>query len=513
MDKKRSVLNISVSVASRIILLLAALLVRRLLIQRIGNEVNGLNSLYSGIIGMLAVAELGVGRAIVYSMYKPIVDGENRQVAALFQLYQKLYRIIGAAIFAAGMILMPFLPVLIDDYDKLSVNVYSTFLLTLIAVSVSYLYSAKSSLIEAYKDNYITTIILTVSRLFRYLLQIVSLLLWESYTAFLICQIIETLVIWAITHKVARRKHGDILALHETADAETKRAVARNVKALLMHRFGSILVSCTDSMIISGFIGVAALGRYTNYTYIAGIMSGTIGLVFTPLTSIMGHLCAAGDPKQSKRYFDYFYCVNFILGIVFFLGYYAVIDEAVRLCFGPSLEVSRTVSFIITLDQFLIYMRKTMLLFRDASGTFYYDRWRPLLEGIINLVLSLIFVKIFPEEYKVAGVIAATIVTCLLVVFTIEPYVVFKRVFCSSQRQFYVRNYGYITIFTICMLIMTRSMQHTGNDIINILLNGTISVVLSGAALLLVAAVDRSFRKEVQTISRKILSSARIIRS
>ena len=129
MDKRRSILNVTISIISRITLLIAALFVRRLLIQYIGNDVNGLNSLYSSIIGMLAVAELGVGSAIVFSMYKPIAAGEKRKIAALYGLYKRLYRIIGAVIFCTGLFVMPFLPKLINDLDALNVNVYITFFL------------------------------------------------------------------------------------------------------------------------------------------------------------------------------------------------------------------------------------------------------------------------------------------------------------------------------------------------------------------------------------------------
>lgn len=131
MDKKRSVLNVLVSIFSHIVLLIIAIFVRRLLLQYIGNDVNGLNSLYTSIIGMLTVAELGIGRAVVYSMYSPIVSGDERSVAALFNLYKKLYKIIGAVIFVGGLIVLPLLPSLISDYEVLDVNVYITFLLTL----------------------------------------------------------------------------------------------------------------------------------------------------------------------------------------------------------------------------------------------------------------------------------------------------------------------------------------------------------------------------------------------
>ena len=191
MDKRKGILNIGTSIVSRIVLLLAALFVRRLLIMYIGNEANGLNSLYASIIGMLSVAELGVGSAIVFSMYKPIVDGDDRTVTALYRLYRRLYRIIGAVILAAGMAVMPFLPRLINDYENIGFNVFVPYLLTLISVFLSYMYGAKTSLIQAYKDNYIIAEIVTVTGLLRSAMQIAAILIFRSYTAYLICSIMS----------------------------------------------------------------------------------------------------------------------------------------------------------------------------------------------------------------------------------------------------------------------------------------------------------------------------------
>ena len=490
MDKKRSVLNISVSIFSRLVLLISALIVRRLLIQYIGNNVNGLNSLYTSIIGMLSVAELGVGSAIVYSMYKPILNGETEKTAALYGLYKKLYFIIGFVIFIAGLIVMPFLPIMIEDYKDISINVYSSFFLTLISVVISYLYSAKTSLIEAHKNNYITTGIMAIANLLRHILQIIVILIWSSYTMFLFCQVICTLIAWGLTEIIVRRKYKNIIEIKEQVPQEIKNEIIRNTKALFMHRIGSILVSSIDSVIISIFIGVVALGKFSNYTYIANILLGTIALFFSPVTSIVGHLCAAGDPQNSKKYFDYFYYLNFILGVFFFLGYYAVIDYVVVICFGSGLEIPRFVSFIISYYHFMSFMRKTLLLFRDASATYYYDRWVPMLESLCNLILSTLFVYILPEDYKVAGVIVATIVIFLTIIFTVGPYYVFKYIFQQSPRTFYIRNYSYVLIFGLSLGIMSYFMTDKG-----MIVNGLISCIISFCVLILVAIVDKSFRQ------------------
>ena len=493
MDRKKGLLNVSVSIVSRVLLLAAAFLVRRLLILYVGNEANGLNSLYTSIIGTLAVAELGVGSAISYSMYRHIVEENKEKIAALYGLYQRLYRIIGGVILAAGLTVTPFLPRLISDYTELNVDVYLTFGLLLISVVLSYLYGAKTALIEAYKDQCITTGILTICRLIQYGLQAAVLIVYRSFPLFLTCQIVETLLIWVGTEAVVRKRHGDILALRVSVDPETKKSVSRSIRAMMMHRIGTVLVDTVDSVIISAFVGVAVLGKYSNYALISSVMAGTISLFFTPLVSVIGHLCAEGDREKIKRHFDRFYFLNYVLGVVFFLGYYAVIDQAVRLCFGEGLEVSRTVSFIITLDGFIKFMRKAVLLFRNASGTFYYDRWKPIAEGIVNLGLSLLFVQIFPEEYRVTGVIAATIITSLLICHIVDPYVVYKYVFGRPVKEYWLRNYAYIGIFVIALV----SLTYLETDRLNA--NGFISLGVSAAVLGLTAAVDRAFIKKQVT--------------
>ena len=503
MDKKRSALNVSVSIVSHIVLLFIAILVRRLLIRYIGNDVNGLNSLYTSLISMLTVAELGIGRAIVYSMYSPIVDGDKKRVAALFNLYKKLYRIIGGVIFTGGLLILPFLPMLISDYEMLDINVYITFFLTLISVVLTYLYSAKTSLIEAHKDNYITTGIVTVSHIFRYILQVAVIYIFCSFVAFLVCQIIGTVLIWAWTEVVVRKKYPEIINTKETVDEETKAEIIRNTKAMVMHKIGTIMVNSVDSMIISVFNGVVILGMYSNYTYIAITIVGIITLFFTPMTSVIGHLCAEENKEKSKGYFDYFYCLNYVLGVVFFLGYYAVVDSMVGLLFGPGLEVSHAITFIITVNQFIQYMRNALLLFRNASGTFYNDRWKPIAEGVANLILSLLFVQVLPENLQVVGVIVATIITNLLICDTVEPFVVFRHVFGRSPRTFYVKNYAYIGMFTLALFILTFLTKQVDSPITGVIVNGFISVGVSAALLGMVAAVDGSFRNGVLTMGRK----------
>ncbi len=495
MDKKKGLMNISISIAFKIFLLIANILVRRYLIKYIGNEINGLNSLYISILDFLSVAELGVGSAITFCMYKPIVDGDKLKVSALYSLFTRLYLIVGLIILIGGCALMPALPFLAKDYQNADVDLYLTFGLMLISVVLSYTFSSKTSLINAYKNNFITTTISSVGLLFQCILQIIVLIFTRSFVWFLVCRIISIALQWLSTEIIARIKYSEIISNKQQVDSETKKEVTKNVKAMFMHKIGTMLVSTADSIIISSFIGIIILGKYSNYTIIMSAMTSVIVLCFTPLTSVIGHMFVSEDRKQAKKYLDFFHTFNFVLGIIFFLGYYAVIDNFVAILFGNELELAKSISFVITLNCFIQFMRQATLLFRDATGTFYNDRWKPLVEGLLNIGLSILFVLIFPQDYNVVGVIVATIITNLFICHIVEPHVLFKYALHTSTKGYYFRNYIYIAIFAAALVAMHFCMTSNDNQWVELFANGGISLAYSLTVSAVVMLINKDFRQ------------------
>ena len=496
MDKRKSILNVTVSVACKIVTLILVILVKRLLIQECGNEVNGLNALYLSVIGFLSVAELGVGSAITFCMYKPIVEGDNHQVSALYQLFRKLYLVVSGVILVGGLLLTPFIHHFAKDYAALDVNLYSTFVLMLLSVVVTYWFSAKTSLINAYKNNYITTAITSGGIILQYILQIIVLLLTGSYVAYLICRIVAALAQWVVTNIITRRKYPGIIADKQRINEETKHTLVRSIRAMFMHRIGILLVNTVDNVVISIFVGVVALGRYSNYTVILDSMAGLLNVAFASLTSVVGHLCVQRSKETAQRYHEGFHLVNFMIGCVFYLGYYAIIDELIALLFDANLVEARSVTFVIALNGFVQFMRRSTLTFREATGTFYNDRWKPLLEGVVNIIFSIILVK----KFGVVGVLVATIVTNLLICHVVEPYVLFKHGFSATPAGYYVRNYLYIIAFGIGMVLFQHFAIQDASMIGRLLANGCISVAISAGICGVTLLLLRDQRRKIKEI-------------
>lgn len=501
MDKKRSILNVSIAIITKVILLIFSLLLRRLLINNVGNDVNGLYSLYTSIISFLSIAELGVGTAINFSMYKPIVQGDTKKVAALYNLYKKVYLVVGAVVLIVGAALMPALPALAKDYSN-SANLYLTFGIMLASVVIDYAYSSKTSLINAHKNNYVTTLISSFCIIFRRVIQLLVLIFLHSFEYYLLAKVLASLVEWGLVEIYTRRHYKDVISLKDKVDQETKNEVVKNTKAMFLHKMSGILVNATDSIIISAFIGVVVLGKYSNYLTVMTAMTSILTLFFTPLTAIIGHLCAEGNLSEKKKYFRFMYFFNFTIGIIFFLGYYAVIDDLIAIMFGADLVMDWTVPLIITINYFIQFMRQTVLLYRDATGSFYYDRWQPVISAVLNIILSLLFVKWF----GVVGVIVATIVTNLFVTHLMNPYVLYKYGFDGEKpTKYYLLNYGLILVFCGALAVLHFVMQTNSNLWIEFVINGFIAVGIAFVPIVCLLVFSKTYRENTKKLLKKAI--------
>lgn len=504
MDKKRSVLNIVISILGKFVILVFMLLTRRLIISCLGNEINGINSLYTSIIGFLAVAELGVGSAIIFSMYKPIVENDVEKTAALYQLYKKIYFVIGVIIGCLGVLIIPFLPILCKDYSKLDINLTVTFLLQLLSVLGTYFYSAKTSLINAYKNNYITSSCHVIGICVQSIVQIFVLSRFKSFELYLVANILGTVTEWFITSVIVRKEYNNVITYQKTrVDSMTAKQIIKNVKAMFLHKIGTVLVNSTDSIIISTFIGVEILGRYSNYTTLVTAMMSVIILFFTSLTSIIGHMFVKYSKKEIESWFRFFYYGNYFLGIVFFLGFYSIANSIITILFGQNLGMEKIIVATVTVNYFVQFMRQAALLFRDASGTFYYDRWKPLIEGICNLILSLVFVCVLDDRYKIVGVLLATIITNVFICHCIEPFVIYKYAFEKSVKKFMIENYMFLGSFIVLLSVLDKAMVSIDNVWISLVVNGCISLVISSIAVIGVLLIKKEMRYKAKLMIQK----------
>ena len=499
MDKRRALLNIITSISLKILLLFVALINRKVLITQIGNDANGLNSLYINLISIISVAELGIGSAIIYSMYSPIVNNDTKKVSALYHLYKKIYLVIASIILFVGLLITPTLPILAKGVNN-SISLYITYILFLLSIVLTYLYSARSSLMNAYKNNYITTLIEQLGQLALNCIQIIILFITKSFVIFIVVRIFVVLLQFLITKIISDKLHKNIIKEKAKIDSETKKEIIRNVKAMFFHKLGGVLINSTDSIIISSCISISVLGLYGNYCTIIVALVGVLNLIFSQITSIIGHAYIKQDSQKFKENFAFFHNFNFVIGLIFFLGIYAVINPFIELFYGSEFLLDKKTIIILTLNYFIQFMRSSVLTFRDATGNFYYDRYKAIFEGILNIILSLIFVQFS----GIFGVLFATILTNIFICHIVEPYVLYKHAFKESPKSYYIKNYSYILIFIICLFTYSLINKiNLNNNYLQFFVNGVISVLIASIPCLIIIFKSKSTREKLAVILKK----------
>ncbi len=490
--KKEVYKNIIISIIFRVLCLIVAIPSIRILINTLGSEANGINSLFMSIAGILSISELGISTAITFCMYKPIINKDYKEVNALYRLFSKLYKIIGVVYLIIGLIVSNFVHLFADVED---VNIKLLFILYLIPSAIGYLYQAKLSLFNAHKKNYIATTITSSILLLKFSLQIITLYYFKSFEVFYICYFISELCCLVITNVLVNKKYRYLINDKNEVDKETKNDIVRRIGALFFHKIGGLFVNTTDNIIISTFVSVVVLGMYSNYILIITSVTSILVLILTPLTSILGHLYVSSKEEAYKQY-NYLYYINFIISFVILSGYFAIADDIIILLFGVSQEIASDITIVIAIAHFVTMMRKPTLVLRDATGLYTKDKYKPLIECSINFILSIILVQYF----GVVGVLISTIITSLFICHIIEPFVLYKYGFNYKVKNYLIRNYVYITTFIINILILKSIIVDHNKPIVSLLINGTLSVLLSSIILFIIFLIDKQYRDNIKKL-------------
>lgn len=493
-DKKRSLLNISISIFGKILLLVMAFLVRRLLIKELGNEFNGINSLFVSVLGILAIAELGIGTAITFCMYRPIVENDNEKVSALFHLMKRVYVVIALVILLIGVVISFFIPYMAKDYTINKSELYTYFYLFLLSSVLSYFSGAKSALICAYKNNFVATLIYTMSMLVQYLGQIISLVVFKSFYFYLISKSVFDIVQYIILTIYCNKKYYYIVRTKSALTRDTKKEVKKNIGALFLHQVTANIFASVDSLVISTMFGIIILGKYSNYFLILGSMNEILKLVFTSMTSIIGQYIIRKSKKEVADLYSLFNNVNVALGIIFYLGYFAVVDDLIIIFFGENLLLDKNLLLLITITYFIQFLRQACANFKDACGLFYKDRFLVLLAAILNIILSIVFAYWF----GIYGVIIATLLLVLTIYLPVDSYLFHKyQLEMKCYKDLFFKFIASIFFVGGIMLLYFIKIN-IDNNWLHFLVFGCIS---TGISLVLVAILESySLKKSFQTI-------------
>lgn len=421
MRKKNSIINMIVGLVGQLLNMLLSFGGRMVFVHYLSQEYLGVNGLFGDVLGMLNLAELGIGSAMIFSMYRPAAQNDEKQLARLMNLYRTLYRIVALAVLGIGLALMPFLPRLMKGGEGVE-NLQLIYLLYLLQAVTSYLLSYKNAIYQAYQKAYIRKAVDQIIGIVRLILQIVVLVTTRNFILYLIIQLFVPMVSSVIISIRADREFPYLKRYKELPEQQERKAIFRNVGALSLHKLATVIVRSTDNLIMSAFDGLATVGIYSNYKLVLMNVNNLLGHVTGAFTASIGNLNAL---EGRKRVYEIFRILDFAAFLLYgYLsgGLVTLINFFIRMIFGEEYLFSMTVVVIIMAEFFISGLRQMGLQFREALGLFWHDRYKALAEAIINLVVSLILVR----RFGVAGIIGGTIISSLLTCVWFEPYVLMR---------------------------------------------------------------------------------------
>ena len=440
---KNSVRNIAMGFLNKFVMLLVPFIIRTIIIYLLGTNYVGLNSLFVSILTVLSLAELGIGSAIVFFLYRPIAENDTDTICALLNFYRKIYYVIGAVILVLGLILMPFLDVFIESDIPEGLNIYLLYGMYLAnTVATYFFFGYKNAILKAVQRNDIISNITTVVYTAMYGIQILILFLTHNYYIYVLLIPIFNVILNIVTAIYTSKKYPEYTARGNQYNVD-KKEMKRKVSGLMMSKIGAASRNTLDSIVISAFIGLTQVGMYNNYYFILTALAGIFAVILNSILAGIGNSIAV--ESREKNYKD-FRIINFM---------YMVISGAATVCLvtlmQPFMEIwvgeeymfPTYISILFCFYFYLLRQGDISSIYFSAIGLWWKGRWRYLIEAVLNLTLNIILGKYF----GVLGIIVATISTILCFSYLYGSTFIFTYYFGKKHYWNYIfRNVAYFVV-------------------------------------------------------------------
>lgn len=442
---KNSVRNAFYGMAYKLVSIIMPFVVRTVFIRTLGVEFLGLNSLFTSILTVLNLTELGFGSAVVFCMYKPIAEDNTEEMNALLAFYKKVYWCIGVIIFAIGIVLIPVLPHLINGSYPDNVNIVVIYLIYLINTVISYfLFAYLESLITAFqRDDIISKINIVITTL-MYLVQIVMLVTLKNYYAYILVMPLFTVINNIRTAIIAKRMFPQYKPVGKISD-EAKREIKEKISGLVIFKICYVSRNAFDSIFISMFLGLADTAIYNNYYY---IMNAVVGITSVFTSSV---LAGAGNSVASdsveKNYSD-MNRMNFIY--MWIAGWFTacmlcIYQHFMKIWVGADLMYPFSIVVLLCVYFYILKMGDVRYIYEQAKGLWWEYRYRSIAETVGNIFLNYFLGKFWGMH----GIIIATIITLFFINYFYGAKVIFKSYFTNQNIvRYFLQN----SIYTVAAL-------------------------------------------------------------
>jgi Membrane protein involved in the export of O-antigen and teichoic acid len=471
--------NILFGMILKVVSLITPFIIRTVMIYVMGAQYLGLNSMFSSVIGMLNLAELGVCEAMVYSMYKPIIEDDKETIRALMNLYRRYYRIIGMVIGCAGLICLPFIRYLVKDDIPEELNIYLLYLLYLGETVVSYwLFAYKAALFQAHQRVDVISRIRLFVTLFKFAFQLIAIVVIRDYYSVVMVILLSEIINNIATGIAADKMYPEYRASGRLSKEKTS-DVNRRIRDLFTAKISARVVHSSDSIVISAFLGLSILAVYQNYFYIVTALMAVIEIFFTACMAGIGNSIIL--ETKEKNYAD-------LKKITFLIAWISGVCASCLLCmYQPFMRVwmNHDENLMLGMGEvicicvyFFIYeLNRVVNIYKESAGLWRETRFVPLANAVVNLTLNLITVRF----WGLYGVLLSTVIAFVCVEMPLLIHHLFRTIFERKLEREYVIN---LMLYTgVCILACVLSFLICGmirvNDVARLFINAAVCLTVS----------------------------------
>lgn len=439
--------------AQHFLTLLLGFATRTVFIKTLGVRYLGVNGLFTNILLILSIADLGIGVAMAFYLYKPLAEADTERLASLFGFYKTAYRIIGMTILVMGLSLMPILHRLVKMEQMDDINLHLIYFLFLLNTVSTYLFFAyRSAIIRADQKGYLLNGINSLFAVISNVVEIIILIVSKHFILVLLVRLGLSISKNLFIAQTASRLYPFIKQRnHKKLDTEEIRNIMRKVYSIFVLRLGGRLWDSTDNIIISSIIGTIYVGINSNYILLMSSVVGILNTVRSSFVASIGNINATEKIETRYKIYRNLELLNSWITSFFAVCFYHLLNPFITLWLGKEYLFSQPIVAVIVVNFFILSYIMVVLMFQETLGLFEYGRYRNLIGGIANIFLSLLLAK----PFGVFGVLLATLICSLLITHFVFPRIVYRYGFKKPFKEYIYRYASCIIITSISIALIS----------------------------------------------------------
>lgn len=501
MREKNSILNIISNLFVIISQIVLAFVVRFIFVRVLNEQYLGVQGLFTNIISMLSLAELGIGTAISFILYKPLAEKDYDKVSVIVTFLRKVYTVIGMVVLISGFIITPFLKYIVTGYTMGNLNII--FIIYFITLAVEYFLTYPETLLNADQKHYKISFILISYTLITNVLQIIALLTTKNFLIYILADVITKIIKFIAINIYVKKYYPKVdFYSKEKLEKEEKNKFTKNVKSLFLYKIGDYLINGTDNIIISKIIDISTVGFYSNYLSTITIFKNIINNIISGVTASFGNLIVKEDEKVQENVFSIMNFITYIFCGFVFCCLLFLFNDFIKMFYGESYVLGMLEVIIVCLNFYIASMLLPLESVKSAAGLYYEDRYITIVQAVINIIVSIVA----GNQIGLVGVLIGTLISYILTTVWERPIIIYKKIFKSNPlvyfKKYFIQTIVIVLNIIIDWIIINRLF--TEISVINFILKGLIIFIIFMVTNIATYKDSKEFNYIYETIKSKL---------